>query len=400
MSETWISSQLSEAEAFFSTVSREFIEVDMADIPTKMEQTLEQLMILFDVGRMSMIRLTEEGLLEGACSVAKDGIEKPRIHLANPEGIYLKNISAGNVIAVDDMSLNVMTAVEFEYARMEGVIAHLICPVEVRGKIWGAITMSRFHEHDHWQDVFITRITTFAQYLAAIFERYTLWLKTREQQKQLVLLSRHLMENQEVERRALSRELHDNFSQRMALLSIKAGNIVNAIEKDEVEVDDAKKLYLTIQQLAGDMQALSRSLHPAIIEDLGLAAALKAECRRVGKLTLLEIHCLIDPLPQLASALALNLYRILQESLGNVVKHAQATNVFVILEVRNNQLSFQINDDGVGLATDIKDKKGNLGLVSITERTQQFNGRASFDSPAEGGFMVSITIPLEVDFYE
>ena len=109
---------------------------------------------------------------------------------------------------------------------------------------------------------------------------------------------------------------------------------------------------------------------------------------------------MFSEVPELKKEVSLNLYRILQESLNNVVKHSQASAVFISLEIENDQLTMQVLDDGIGSKVALDTIKGSIGLVSIRERAQLLNGDAQFISPKEGGFVVNITIPTIKEHYE
>ncbi|CAH0992555.1 hypothetical protein SIN8267_02688 [Sinobacterium norvegicum] len=386
--------QLTNIEQLFARLTQNFLEAEFEQIIPNIEQALNELMLFSHADRLNMIRLTVDKKLEAAFMVARQGIDKPQTIKADANSVYLQHILAGKVIALDHEPVEITSKEEFDAMRMGGLTGHLVVPLEVRGEIWGAIAAARFGEHPGWDDALIQRVKSIGQFLASVYDRYKLWITTQEQQQKLALLSRHLMQSQEDERRLLARELHDNFSQRMALLSLNTGAIVDAIEHGEASLAPAQEVYHSVQQLAKDMQALSRSLHPAILEDLGLEAGLVAECRRVERLKPLTIHCFIDEIPSLNLDISLNIYRILQESLNNVLKHAPAaTSILVTLAYTNQQLLFSVADDGQGIDGELSEKLGSLGLVSIAERAIQCGGAAEFLSPDDGGFEVVVTIP-------
>ena len=389
---------ISIAEHFFADISNRLLEEDTAKIPNVIHLALTEYLSFAEVQRMSLIRLTKENQMDGAYSVAAPGYKATSMVAKGLESPYLDKISLGEMIVHSGPVEEVFTEEEMNLANMKGVIAHVVIPIKVKDRIWGAIACSRYKDHLAWSPILIERIKTLGQVLAASYERYHFWLSLQTKNKQLESLSRHLMENQESERRLLSRDLHDNFSQRLALLTIKANNVSTLVD-DSVK-PEIKDLYASIQQIAKDMQALSRSLHPAILEDLGLIAALKSEARRITEVRALELQTMFGAVPQLNKELSLNLYRILQESLNNVIKHAKASAVFIALEIEKDNLTLQILDDGVGCKDSLEKSKGSLGLVSIRERTQLFGGDTQFSSPVEGGFEVSVTIPEIEKHYE
>ncbi|MCL1052018.1 GAF domain-containing sensor histidine kinase [Shewanella abyssi] len=390
--------QISISEHFFADISNRLLEEDTANIPEVICTGLTEYLSFANVQRMSLIRITKEQTHEGAYSVAAPGYLPTTMIGAGLKSPYLDKISAGEMIVHSGPIEDVFTENEVAMANMGGIIAHVVIPIKVREHVWGAIACSRYKDHDGWDLVLLERIKTLGQVLAASYERYHFWLALQTKNKELESLSRHLMENQESERRLLSRELHDNFSQRLALLTIKANNVFSIVR--ESIKPEAKDLHSNIQQIAKDMQALSRSLHPAMLEDLGLIAALRSEARRITEIKSLELQTLFGVIPELKKEVSLNLYRILQESLNNVIKHSQASAVFISLEIDNNCLRLQIVDDGIGCKQLLERNKGSIGLVSIRERAQLLNGQAQFLSPDEGGFVVNISIPAIEEHYE
>ncbi|QFU25345.1 GAF domain-containing sensor histidine kinase [Shewanella eurypsychrophilus] len=390
---------LSSAEHdFFIDVLNALLENDNDTIPEKIKEALTNYLPIADVQRMAILRLKDGDTFEGGYSVATKGYTPTLIPREGIKTPYVSKISKGQMVCHSGPISDVFTQDEIEMVGMQGIIAHCVLPITVRGKIWGAIASSRYKNHDTWAPVLLERLKALGQILAAAYERYQFWVSIETQNEQLESLSRHLMESQETERRLLSRELHDNYSQRLALLTIKANSVAEVVR--ESVKPEAIELLNTIQQLAKDMQSLSRSLHPAIIEDLGLNAALKAESRRIAQISELELQTMFADLPRLSNELSLNLYRVLQESLNNVVKHAQASAVFISLEIIKGQLNYQIVDDGIGCKACLEKNRGSIGLVSIRERVQLFNGTVTFISPDEGGFVVDIAIPSIEDHYE
>ncbi|KXO07430.1 putativetwo-component sensor, near polyamine transporter [Moritella sp. JT01] len=386
-------------EQFTFEVSNWLLENDTVDLLTAIESSLTTFLPYIQVQRMSLVRLTPDNSFEGALAVAAPGYKPVALPAQGLYSPYLEQISKGELIIAEGNLLDIINHDELVLKKMEGIISHIVVPFRVRGRIWGGITASRYIEPVHWHEDTITGIRSFGQILACTYERYAYWEKLQHKNEKLELLSHHLMDSQETERRMLSRELHDNFSQRMALLTIKASSLSQTLIVDS-DKQSANALHHEIQGLAKDMQALSRSLHPAILEDLGLITALKAECRRISTIKDIDIQTLFDPIPTLNKELSLNLYRILQEALNNVTKHAQASAVFVLIQHNEDNLHFQIIDDGIGCNLDLNQTRGSIGLISIQERAQLFNGTAAFTSPEDGGFIVDIMIPTLKEYYE
>jgi len=387
-------------EQFIIEISNWLLENDTADLLRAIESSLAAFLPYIQAQRMSLVRLTLDNRFEGALAVAAPGYQPVSLPAHGLYSPYLDQVSKGELIIAEGNMTDVIAHDDLLIKEMQGIIAHIVVPFRVKGRIWGGITASRYIGSIHWCEDAITHVRSFGQILASTYERYAYWEKLQHKNQQLALLSRHLMDNQEAERRMLSRELHDNFSQRMALLTIRSSSLTHSLTTEE-DKRSANILHHEVQVLAKDMQALSRSLHPAILEDLGLLTALKSECRRLSAIKNIDIQTLFSPIPTITKELSLNLYRILQEALNNVAKHAQASAVFVLLQQEEEgNIHFQIIDDGIGCDLNANRNQGSIGLISIQERAQLFNGIATFSSPDEGGFIVDIMIPTLKEHHE
>jgi PAS domain S-box-containing protein len=219
-------------------------------------------------------------------------------------------------------------------------------------------------------------------------------LKRAEQE--LRVLARKLLSAQEEERARLARELHDDITQRLGLLAIDAGVLGRDLGSDAAASARAASLKQAAIRLSEDVQQLSRSLHPAILEDLGLVAALRAEVSAVGKRLGIPVSFAAeDPPPGLSREARLALFRIAQESLHNIARHAGASEVNVELSVWDKHMRLVIEDDGRGFAFDEARGRGGLGLASMEERARLAGGELRIESTPGRGTRVSVEIPLE-----
>lgn len=183
-------------------------------------------------------------------------------------------------------------------------------------------------------------------------------------------LAGKLIAAQEDERRRIARELHDDFSQRLAAVAIAAGGKENAPVRQQ------------LAELANELHALSRRLHPAMLDDLGLEAVIAAECRASFERGGPPVHFTVDgEIPANNPAANLTLYRILQEALRNVARHAAAQQITVRL--RPNEI--EIADDGRGFDPAETRSRAGLGLASMEERVRLHGGRWSLrTAPGQG----------------
>jgi signal transduction histidine kinase len=232
-----------------------------------------------------------------------------------------------------------------------------------------------------------------------VTERVEAEAAIQERERELQKLTGRLILGQEAERRRLARELHDDLSQRLAALAIEVG-------KMETHVDDRKETILrhlhglrdqTIR-IAGDVHSLSRQLHPSILEDLGLAKAVQSECLRVSTQEGIEVIFDADNIPaDLSKDVALSIYRIVQESLTNIRKHACARRAAVCLSAGEAGLHLSIQDDGIGFDVAEVRKDPGMGLSSIRERVRLVGGSHRITSEPHRGVRIEVTVPLNPD---
>ena len=214
--------------------------------------------------------------------------------------------------------------------------------------------------------------------------------------RELEALARRLISAQEEERARVARDLHDDVTQRLGVLAIVAGKLARREDLPEEARDALATLREEAIGLAHDTQSLSRSLHPSILEDLGLPAALRAECARWSERLEVPVSCAAeDPGEALDREARLALYRIGQESLNNVARHAHATEVDVELTMTNGFIRLTVEDDGCGFDQAEIQGRGGLGLAAMDERARLVGGRLDVRSTPGKGTRVTVEVPAK-----
>jgi DNA-binding NarL/FixJ family response regulator len=191
----------------------------------------------------------------------------------------------------------------------------------------------------------------------------------------------------EAERRLLARELHDDLSQKLAALSMEASAPSNSSPESPGAIGGRiRDLGQKIGGLADDVQLMSRQLHPAILDDLGLEAALREECTRCSQRLGIPVRFQAEDVPRsLPGDIALCLFRVAQESLRNIRKHANAREVRVLLARRKTDLALWVEDIGDGFDIEQARGKRGLGLISMEERVRLVKGDFKIHSQPWGG---------------
>jgi signal transduction histidine kinase len=207
-------------------------------------------------------------------------------------------------------------------------------------------------------------------------------------------VSGRLITAQEDERRRIARDLHDDFNQRLAMLSIEAELLERLEEKPE-----AKKLIRNIadgaKELSLEVHKLSRQLHPATLDQIGLLTATELFCQELTKQSGVPIEFTYDAIPaDVDQELSLSLYRLVQEGLQNILKHSQATKARVELHRHDGHLTLVISDNGCGFNPQTVSQHAGLGLVGMRERVRLVQGRIEFYSAPDKGTRIEVNVPI------
>jgi PAS domain S-box-containing protein len=214
-------------------------------------------------------------------------------------------------------------------------------------------------------------------------------------QSQLQKLTANLMSVQEAGSKELARELHDDFSQQLAALAMEVSTLQASGEVAVPLTERLSELGEKIGHLANEMHQTSRQLHPTILNELGLEAALREECGRFSAQCKIPIQFICEELPaSTPEDVSLCLYRIAQETLRNIRKHAGATEGRVRLFGGEGGVSLLVEDTGDGFDIAEARKSGGLGLISMEERVRLVNGKFKILSQTGVGTTVGVFVPL------
>ncbi len=219
-------------------------------------------------------------------------------------------------------------------------------------------------------------------------------LRRRRAEKEALTLSGRLITAHEDERRWLARELHDDITQRLAGLAIAAANLPggNGIP---AQLDVGPSIREGLIQLSEDVHNLSYRLHPSVIDDLGLVEALRAECERVAHMESFRVDVEADSLPSnLPNEATLGLYRVAQEALRNVARHAKANLVKLSLKRSGGGLLLTVSDNGSGFESNPRPGRPSLGHASMRERIRALGGKLEIQSAPAVGTTVVAWVPI------
>lgn len=212
---------------------------------------------------------------------------------------------------------------------------------------------------------------------------------------ELERLSRRLLSLQEDERQRIARELHDDYGQRMAslLFELSAVNEGEGLAPEAREA--AQKIEEGLRTVAKDLQQLSRNLHSAVLDKIGLEAAIRSDCAQLRKRVGWEISFESSDVPRrMPPPLSLAMYRVFQEALQNALKHAGTRRLSVSLKIEGAELVLRVKDFGGGFDPEAAYQSGSLGLVSMRERLRMVDGRLLIHSGIGEGTEIEARSPV------
>ncbi|MBV8906788.1 MAG: sensor histidine kinase [Acidobacteriia bacterium] len=213
-------------------------------------------------------------------------------------------------------------------------------------------------------------------------------------QEELRALAGSLFTSQEDERRRVARELHDDISQKLAVLEIDTQQVTEKLAGEPRQAaDDLEHLRTGLAALSDNVRRISHALHPSVIDDLGLVPGVRSLVEdfreRENMIATFSARSVPENVP---ASIAIGLYRITQEALRNVSKHAGRTHVKVTLRGSPGQIRLQVADAGEGF--DIHQRRSGLGLISMEERARMMEGTFTIESDLGEGTKITVEVPL------
>ncbi len=222
--------------------------------------------------------------------------------------------------------------------------------------------------------------------------------RTEAAEEELRRLSRQLVQTQEQERKSISRELHDEIGQMLTALRMELRNLQEVRSAPEGQfnekLNDAKRLAEQSLRAVRDMAA---GLRPAVLDDLGLGAAIQWQAREFARHAGVPVNVQLDgALTDLPDQYRTCIYRVVQEALTNCARHAHASTIQVSIDRRDDQILVTVQDDGIGFNASAIRARG-LGLIGIQERIKELGGEFKLSSWPAKGTALAASIPISRD---
>jgi two-component system, NarL family, sensor kinase len=375
-------------EAFLAELSSTFVRVPAEQVDAQIVSALRQIVEFLDIDRSGFGEMVNDQL-EITHSYELPGIPpSPRIILEEHFPSYARKIRMGEAFRLPD-DLPPEAAVEREFLARTGLKSNLTIPLKVTGAVVGGIGFGSFRTPIEWPDEHVRR-------LCLVGDIFTNALARKRPDGALRTLAARLLTAQEEERRRLAREMHDDWTQRLAILSFDVAELEKHVGDPAAAHPLLRSMRDRLVSLSEDVHALSRQLHPAILDDLGLAEALRSECAAFSRREGITVaYSVAGGTPTLPRAVALCVYRVVQEALRNLAKHAAVREARVTLATLGPELVLQVCDAGVGFEPRAQRTALGLGLASMEERVRLVRGTLAINSAPGRGTTVEVRARLQ-----
>jgi signal transduction histidine kinase len=315
---------------------------------------------------------------------------------------HVEELKSGKIVALEDIQSLANKSVVDLTLLSESISSLVMIPLFYDGHLIGSLNFGN-DKYALFNEENIKIAKQIAAPFAIAIQNAKLLRKLLRRENDLKRMSARMIKSQEDERKKISLEIHDELGQALTAihmnLSIIEKNLVNGRESDGL-LEMLKETIAYVQTMAEQLQYLSHTLRPPLLDVLGLIPALKSHINGIRKRTQMEIimeseNCEQRFLPDIE----INLFRIIQESLHNIVKHAHAKHAGVRLAIAKGCLQINIDDDGIGLAQSGLEKSAGsdtgIGIMGMQERVSNLGGTFSISSRASGGTRILVEIPLK-----
>src|SRR5262245_24368213 len=289
------------------------------------------------------------------------------------------------------------TLIDRETLARLGTRSGVVVPLFEGGSVVGGFSVGTVLEERRFPDELLARLRLLADVFANALARQRAERAAHKSAEHIRDLAGRLTISQEEERRRLARQLHDGVSQDLAALSIALSALEGGLPEGTAseQRQEVARLQGRIAEMTEAIRHLSHELHPGILQYAGLAAALRTHCREFEREHDLTVTFRAgDKLGAVPSDVALCLYRVTQEALQNVARHAKASQVRVAVARDGADLVLTIGDDGHGFDLAEARARGGLGLISLEERVRLVRGRFTIDTQPQLGTEIQVVVPL------
>lgn len=274
-------------------------------------------------------------------------------------------------------------------------------PIIFGVELLGVLGVCHLEPGRGFTDADAQRLFLFSYHIASLVHNAQLYSQVRQSRERLQILSYQLLNAQEAERRNIARELHDEIGQVITSVQMNLQSIEARISDPALQ-SSLEESRVMLERLLQQVRELSLDLRPSLLDDLGLVPALRWYIERQSKRSGLVIEFQGEsPSRRLPPEIETVCFRVTQEAVTNIIRHARATHAWVSLQSQNGELDLTIRDDGVGfnVETAFRQAMGgaSMGIVGLQERVLFAGGRFAIESTPADGTRVRVRLPLPPD---
>ncbi len=268
-------------------------------------------------------------------------------------------------------------------------------PLKISERVIGVLIIG-FEKPYHWLPTELELFRAVADRSALAIDRAHMTDALREREVRIVELSGHLLKAQEEERKRISRELHDETGQALMVIRLYLGMLDGTVKTREGKAKIGELFAVVDRTIEGIRRIIGR-LSPLVLQELGLISAIRKEAKDLAKTAGVQSRVAIsDNVGRLDPAIEAAIYRVVQEGLHNVAKHAQAQNVDIQMQREGDTLKLVIEDDGVGIRAVSNPLRPSFGMAGMQERVSTLGGKMRVVSRKGEGTKISVTVPIPV----
>jgi PAS domain S-box-containing protein len=393
-------------ETLISNLSAGFVNLPPDEVASEINKVLGSITEFFDADRCSIGLFSEDGTQLSRAFEYHSAEAEPAPESASKEQMpwYMDQLIRGNPVVMNRVEdLQPEAEKERQLCLVKGMKSVLSIPLVSGGRILGSCALVSTRAERVWLKEYVPRLRMIGEILVNALRRKEAEEASRESERilkqnedDLRRLAGRLISAQEEERSRLARELHDDLAQRLAVFAIDVGRLEQQLMDPPAPVrEELREMKNGIVKISQDVHSLSRQLHPSILDDLGLIKAVESECTNFSRREGIEIVFNHENIPRvIPKDVSLSLYRIIQEGLRNISKHACAEHISVSLKGLDHAVLLSVQDDGIGFDwAEVKENPG-LGFSSMRERARLIHGELSIQSQPEKGTVITLRVPL------
>jgi len=266
-------------------------------------------------------------------------------------------------------------------------------PLKINDKVIGVLIIG-FEKPYQWLPTELELFRAVADRSALAIDRARMTDALREREMRIVELSGHLLKAQEEERKRISRELHDETGQALMVIRLYLGMLDGTVKTRVGKAKIGELLAVVDRTIEGIRRIIGR-LSPLVLQELGLVSAIRKEAKDLAKNAGVQSRVAIsDDVGRLDPVIETAIYRVVQESLHNVAKHAQAQNVNIQMDREGEVLKLVIEDDGTGIRAVTNSMRPSFGMAGMQERISTLGGQMKVVSRKGEGTKISVTVPV------